>query len=348
MLSKIGKITALVANSLTAFPETLPAFGRDPYMKGSGSLDPSALIESMGSEERKAIFELQTEILKVMTRRLVEKGFVWILPIMLARSTDPLWPDPGASIEKRVEVAIYGKTVRTMQSMIIHKRALVSLGPDRFFTLSPNIRIEKRERAKTGRHLYEFTQLEVEIVDATIEDIFKIFEELIKASIIAVKKTSPTSLEILKRDLSVPETPFPVCRRSDLEEKYGKGWENNISEKSVSPIWVTDIPREFYDYEDEATGEWRNFDLFLPEGYGEVISGAEREYEYERIRRKLERDGLRKEDYDILLRLAKDGRLRPSAGAGLGIERFVGYVCGVAHVAEVQPFPRIPGLIPEL
>jgi len=99
-----------------------------------------------------------------------------------------------------------------------------------------------------------------------------------------------------------------------------------------NPIWVT----------------WRNFDLVLPEGYGEVISGAEREYEYMKILKKLERDGLRKEKYEPLLRLAKDGRLKPSAGAGLGIERFVGYACGVKHVAEVQPFPRVPGMVPEL
>ena len=63
---------------------------------------------------------------------------------------------------------------------------------------------------------------------------------------------------------------------------------------------------------------------------------------------KLERDSLKPEQYELLLSLAKDGRLKPSAGAGLGIERFVAYVCGVDHVAEVQPFPRIPGKVPEL
>ena len=95
---------------------------------------------------------------------------------------------------------------------------------------------------------------------------------------------------------------------------------------------MTDIPREFYDYQDEATGAWLNYDLFLPEGYGEVISGAEREYEYGKIVKKLERDG----------------ELKPSAGAGLGLERFVAYLCGIKHVAEVQPFPRIPGIVSPL
>ncbi len=316
---------------------------RDPVT----AVDPSKLIEGLGNERKKAVFEIQTEILATTTRRLIERGFGWILPVMLSKSTDPLWPDPGASIEKKIELEIYGENVRTMQSMIVHKLVLASLGPERFFILSPNIRIEKRERAKTGWHLYEFTQLEIEIARGKMEDVFMTFEDLIKTSIAAVKGRFQNDI-LAERDLRVPETPFKVYRRRELEEKYGKDWEKTVSEKVVDPVWVTDLPREFYDYEDEKTGTWRNYDLFLPEGYGEVISGAEREYEYEKILRKLERDGVKKQDYEFLLGLAKDGRLKPSAGAGLGIERFVAYVCGVNNVAEVQPFPRIPGMVPEL
>ena len=314
----------------------------------SSSIDLSALIEGIGSNERKAIFEIETEILRVMTSKLVDRGFNWILPVMLAKSTDPLWPDSAASIEKRIELEIYGENVKTMQSMIVHKRVLVSLGPEKFFILSPNIRIENRARAKTGWHLYEFTQLEIEIAHGKMEEVFKIFEDLIETSIIAVKEKLQEELRMLGRDVNIPEAPFKVHKARELQEEYGEHWEEAVSEKLRNPIWVTDLPREFYDYQDERTGTWQNFDLVLPEGYGEVISGAEREYEYMKILKKLERDGLRKEEYEPLLRLAKDGRLKPSAGAGLGIERFVGYVCGVKHVAEVQPFPRVPGMVPEL
>ena len=314
----------------------------------SVTVDPSALIEEMGTEQRQAIMEIQTAVLSSMTRKLSESGFTWVLPVMLTKTTDPLWPDPGASIERRIEVEIYGHRVKTMQSMIIHKRVLASLGPEKFFSLSPNIRIETRERAKTGRHLYEFTQLEIEIANGVMGDVFRVFEDLIKSSIAEVKKKLRDSLEMLRRDLRVPETPFKVYNRKKLEEEYGKSWEKAISEESINPVWVTDIPREFYDYEDETTAEWRNFDLFLPRGYGEVISGAEREYEYTKLLRKIERDGLNRDDYGLLLRLAKDGRLKPSAGAGLGIERFISYMCGTDHVAEVQPFPRIPGAVPDL
>jgi len=309
------------------------------------AVDPTAVINGLGKAEKKAILRVQTKALSVMTKELLRKGFEWILPVTLAKSTDPLWPDPGASIEKRVEFEIYGENVRTMQSMIIHKLVLSSFGPEKFFIISPNIRIETRKRAGTGRHLYEFTQLETEISGGKARDVFRVYEGLIKAAVEAVRDDVS---ELRKAELRVPETPFDVTSRKDLEAKYGENWERLASEKASDPFWLTDIPREFYDYQDEATGAWLNYDLFLPEGYGEVISGAEREYQYEKIVRKLERDGVKKEDYEFLLGLAMEGKLKPSAGAGLGLERFVAYLCGVTHVAEVQPFPRVPGIVPPL
>ncbi|MEM4245840.1 MAG: asparagine synthetase A [Candidatus Bathyarchaeia archaeon] len=318
---------------------------KPPFQK---TPDTSALIKSLDGCEKKAIFTIETAALSRIVNRLVGQGFFWILPVMLAKSTDPLWPDAGASIEKRIEVEIYDETVRTMQSMIIHKRVLVSTCLEKFFILSPNIRIEKRDRASTGSHLYEFTQLDMEAAYWRMEDVFKLFEGVIRDVVEFVKGSFKDELKTLSRDLRVPQTPFKVCRREELEKEYGKDWEVKVSESVEDPVWVTNIPREFYDYEDEERGEWRNFDLFLPEGYGEVISGAEREHEYEKIVKKLERDGLRRGDYSVLLELARRGRLRPSSGAGIGVERFVSYLCGAEHVAEVQPFPRIPGVVPEL
>jgi len=308
-------------------------------------LDPLQMIHDLHSARKRAILHVQTKALSVMTRELVRRGFEWILPVTLAKSTDPLWPDPGASIEKRVEFEIYGENVRTMQSMIIHKLVLASLGPGKFFIISPNIRIETRKRAQTGSHLYEFTQLETEISGGKAQDVFRVYEDLIKATVKAIQDDVS---ELRKTELSVPETPFRVHSRKELEEKYGKEWEQTASEKASDPFWITDIPREFYDYQDEATGAWQNYDLFLPGGYGEVISGAEREYEYSKIMKKLERDGVKKDDYAFLLKLAEDGKLKPSAGAGLGLERFAAYLCGVKHVAEIQAFPRIPGIVPPL
>ena len=112
-------------------------------------------------------------------------------------------------------------------------------------------------------------------------------------------------------------------------------------------MWVTNIPREFYDFEDFTTGRWDNYDLFLPK-FGEVLSGAKREWEYSKILKKIERDNVSKSNFALLLKLAKQGKIKPSAGAGIGMERLVGWATGVKHIGDVQPFPRVPGTVNEL
>ena len=82
--------------------------------------------------------------------------------------------------------------------------------------------------------------------------------------------------------------------------------------------------------------------------FGEVLSGAKREYEYEKILTKIERDQVKKENYALVLKMAKEGKLKPTAGGGIGMERLVGWLAGVKHIAECQPFPRVPGTVNEL
>jgi asparaginyl-tRNA synthetase len=110
---------------------------------------------------------------------------------------------------------------------------------------------------------------------------------------------------------------------------------------------VTNIPREFYDFEDFEDGTWDNYDLFLPK-YGEVLSGARREWEHSKLVTKMQRDSVKQENYELLLRLAREKRLKPSAGAGIGIERLVSWLVGAKHIGETQLFPKIPGLVYDL
>ena len=300
-------------------------------------------------ERKSCIGKVMTYTLKSLTNTYVNKGFQWLLPVALSQSTDPLWPDPGASIEKRIEVDIYGKPVRTTASMIIHKLIAASTAYPKLFILSPNIRIEKAERAKTGRHLYEFTQLDFEAQGACSKDIFALVEEAIVTLIKDLKREMKSELTTLCRcdTLKVPKTPFKIYDRVELEAKYGKDWEAVITSEITEPVWVTNIPREFYDFEDFKTGKWDNYDLFLPQ-FGEVLSGAKREYEYTKILTKIERDQVKKENYSLILKMAKESRLKPTAGAGIGMERLVGWIAGVKHIAECQPFPRVPGNVNEL
>jgi asparaginyl-tRNA synthetase len=300
--------------------------------------------------KRKAcIGRIMTYTLGSLTSTYTKKGFQWLLPVALSQSTDPLWPDPGASIEKRIEVDIYGKPVRTMSSMIIHKLIAASTAYPKLFILSPNIRIEKSERGKTGKHIYEFTQLDFELADATSKDVFTLVEDAICTLVKDLKKNMNSELTTLGRydTLKTVKAPFKIYDREDLEAKYGKDWEAGIAGEISEPVWVTNIPREFYDFEDFTTGKWDNYDLFMPQ-FGEVLSGAKREYEYTKILKKIERDQVRKDNYALVLKMAKEKRLKPTAGAGIGIERLVGWVTGVKHIAECQPFPRVPGTVNEL
>jgi asparaginyl-tRNA synthetase len=313
---------------------------------------PKPLEQLTTSElERKAcIGKIMTYTLNSLTSTFVGEGYQWLLPVALSQSTDPLWPDPGASIEKRIEVDIYGKPVRTTASMIIHKLVAASTAYPKLFILSPNIRIEKPERAKTGKHTYEFTQLDFESRGASSKEIIALVEGALCKLVKDIKKEMKGELTSLCRcdTLKTPKAPFKIYDRVELEAKYGAdGWEAGITEDAKEPVRVTNIPREFYDYEDSKTGKWDNYDLFLPQ-YGEVLSGARREWEYSKISKKIERDKVKKENYALILTMAKEGKLKPTAGGGIGMERLVGWLAGVKHVGECQPFPRIPGTVNEL
>lgn len=310
-------------------------------------------LERLSKEdlERKTdISKVMTETLRYLSEELPKEGFYWLLPVVLSKSTDPLWPDPGASIEKRVEVEIYDETVRTTASMIIHKIVSCSLAYPKLFVLSPNVRIEKRERRSTGLHGYEFTQLDFEVRGATSKRIRKLVEGWIVGLIKDLRRTSKKELTKLGAlsELRVPKTPFNVYDADKLKAKYGETeWEKGLTSEIKEPTWVINIPREFYDFQSLETNKWDNYDLFVPK-YGEILSGAKREFECEKMLSKIQRDGVKPENYELILNLAKAGRIRPTAGGGIGLERLVCWLTQARNLGEVMPFPRVPGVVYDL
>ncbi|MBX5328157.1 MAG: asparagine synthetase A [Candidatus Bathyarchaeota archaeon] len=310
---------------------------------------PLELLSESEIQRKQIVSKITTFTLKYLTSEFLKSGFEWLLPVIFSKSTDPLWPDPGASIEKRVEVEIYGKTVRATQSMIVHKMVACSLVQPKLFTLSPNVRIEKMERANSGLHVYEFTQLDFEIRNASSREVRSFVEKMISGLVRNVKNNLSFELSFLNRNhsLKIPEAPFKVYDREELENEYGRNWETQLTLEIVNPVWITNIPREFYDFEDFEKGMWDNYDLLLPK-YGEVLSGSKREWEYHKLVRKMERDNIKQENFALLLSLSKQGKLKPSAGAGIGIERLVSWITGAKHVGETQMFPKIPGLVYDL
>ncbi len=311
--------------------------------------EPLEKLSEIELERKRCINKVTSFVLKYLTCKFFDCGFEWMLPVVFSKSTDPLWPDPGASLEKRLEVKIYGESVRPTLSMIIHKMVACSLVQSKLFTLSPNVRIERKERRYSGLHAYEFTQLDFEVRDATSREIMDLVESVICELFHNLEKSMEQELIFLERCsiFSVSDGPFKVYDRTEVEEEYGKNWEATLCLEIDNPVWIVNIPREFYDFEDFQEEKWDNYDLLLPK-YGEVLSGARREWEYSKIAEKMERDQIGKENYKVFLDLARNNRIKPSAGAGLGIERLVSWIVGAKHIGETQPFPKIPGLVYDL
>lgn len=290
----------------------------------------------MVSRRIEPVVRVQTEAIRYLTGELTSRGFRWLLPVMLSSITDPLWPDPAASKMRAPEIEAYGSKLKLMHSMILHKQFAIAMGLEKIFVLSPNIRLEERE-SDDGRHAYEFTQLDFEIAHASMDDVMRLIEELIVG---LFRELRGPVWETFERELPRVKRPFKRFTLEEVIEEFGS--EEKASREIGEPFWITDIPREFYDR--EVDGVWRNYDLYLPEGYGEVSSGGEREWEYEKILRKIREAGLSEEAFRPYLEVARAGMLKPSAGAGIGMERLVRYIVGARHIAEVQPFPRVPGI----
>ena len=125
-------------------------------------------MKSDDIEKMKVVLKIQSEIRKVLGEELRKKDFIEISPVILSPITDPLNHPIAPS-----NINCYGRNYSITQSMIFHKQmALRTL--EKIFVFSPNVRLESLERKDTGRHLFEFTQLDLEVKDAKREDVMKL------------------------------------------------------------------------------------------------------------------------------------------------------------------------------
>jgi asparaginyl-tRNA synthetase len=286
--------------------------------------------------------KVQGEILGQSRQFLRERDFTEILPVIISPITDPL-----ADFRVRGEIECYGLKYQITKSMIFHKQiSLLSL--PRIFCFSPNVRIEEAARQTTGKHLIEFVQLDLEMRGASREDVMRLGEELLTYVIRNVKAACGAELAALGRELSVPEPPFERVTYGHAVRIYGADYEDALSAEVRAPVWLIDLPidgREFYDRESsDRPGVLVDMDLIYPEGYGEALSGGEREYEPAKILKRIERKGIDPKVYEIYLQFARKG-LPPSAGFGIGMERLTRYICGLRRIEETRLFAKLPGVL---
>ncbi|NJL24341.1 MAG: asparagine--tRNA ligase [Calothrix sp. SM1_5_4] len=227
------------------------------------------------------------------------------------------------------------------------------------YCFGPTFRAEK---SKTRRHLIEFWMVEPEVAFNDLYDNMELAEQFVEYIVQRTLTNRAEELRVLERDtdaLKNIKAPFPrlhyreaaqMILKENPEFKVGDDFggadETIVSSKFDKPVFVHHYPsavKAFYMKEDpKEPGASMSCDLLATEGYGEIIGGGQREDSYEALVKRIEEHKLNIKDFEWYLDLRKYGAFQ-SAGFGLGIERTVAWICGVQHVRETIPFPRLYG-----
>ncbi len=242
----------------------------------------------------------------------------------------------------------------TQSGQLYQEATAMALG--KTYCFGPTFRAEK---SATRRHLTEFWMVEPELAFADLDDIMDLAEDFTVYCVQHVLKHGREYLEMLDRDLSKLECiqkPFPrmsydeACARLaelgvpvDPEDDFGSPHETELTKQFDRPLLVHRFPtaiKAFYMKEDPDNPlRAMGVDLLAPEGYGEVIGGGQREDDLDLLIRKIDEHELPQEAFAWFTDLRRYGSV-PHGGFGMGLERFVCWVCGIRHVRETIPFPR--------
>ncbi len=228
----------------------------------------------------------------------------------------------------------------------------------RVFDFGPTFRAEK---SKTRRHLTEFWMMDAEAAFVEHKENMKIQEKLTVAVVEKVLAKNEKELGMLDRNINGLETTakggFPIITHkeaikriqkmgSKIGERDDLGAEDEtiLSKEFDRPVFIEKYPKEvkaFYMKEDpEDNTRYLNNDLLAHEGYGEIIGGSQREDSYENLELRIKNEKLNIKDFQWYLDLRKYGSV-PHSGFGIGLERYVAWICGLKHIRTTIPFPRL-------
>jgi asparaginyl-tRNA synthetase len=305
------------------------------------------------------VLRVQNAITAAAREYLGDNGFIEMLPPIIGPVTDP-----GARGAKQVDVDFYGHKYKLMTSAILYKQASL-LAFDKIFYIAPNVRLEPLETSSTARHLAEFHQIDVEVAHATRDEILMVAQGLVTHVVRRVTERMPAELVFLGRDPHAFDpllnNPFGRMTHHEAHDAlHALGHEQSpdaeidwygerlLSAQHDRPFFITDYPkgsRGFYDRENPAMpGTLRNFDLIAPEGYGELCSGSEREFEYRQIIARIRETGENPAKYGWYLDLVREG-IKGSAGFGIGLERITRYIAGLHAAWQANAYPKLPGVV---
>lgn len=297
-------------------------------------------VDHLHRPELPKILKVQGEIIKAMHVFMEKHNVTPVMPLMTSPITDPL----NHSVTE-ANFTYADQQFSLMKSMILHKQLLLTNPAlEAIYIVSPNVRLEGKERFSTGRHLFEFTQVDFEFKNKDMNFVLNFIEELVAFVFTTLNEKCGDIIKELRGSLlAVPAKGWPRFTTHELAAKYGEHWEKESSLASPVPYFVTDHEREFYDREEEGNPfHYKNYDIMWPEGFGEGLSGAEREDEYNQIIMRMERSKANPDNFKQYLEIAKAGLIPKTAGAGIGIERLTRFATKRQDVNEVCPFSRKP------
>ncbi len=301
------------------------------------------------SKKQNAIMRIRHEIIKACRDFFDDQGFI-------NADTPILTPASVEGTTTLFPVEYYGDTVYLTQSGQLYNEATAAaLG--KVYCFGPTFRAEK---SKTRRHLTEFWMLEPEVAFLELDGIMDLAEDMTVYMVERILGKRKEELKTLERDVSklkAIKKPFPritykeavdVIKKREKKFKYGDDFgaphETIISENFDKPVFVHHYPaliKAFYmkrDPKDDALS--LSVDMIGPEGIGELIGGGQREDDYDTLLGRIKEHNLPEEAYAWYLDLRKYGTC-PHGGFGLGLERTVAWICGVKHIRETIPFPRM-------
>jgi asparaginyl-tRNA synthetase len=302
------------------------------------------------SKRQHAAIRVRHEVIKAVRDYFDTHGFTLVdTPIFTPAACE------GTSTLFEVNYFEDEKAYLTQSGQLYNEADAMAFG--KVYCFGPTFRAEK---SKTRRHLTEFWMVEPEMAYATLDDVKRVGEKLVVYVVGRVLENRRAELADLERDTSKLESvmsPFPRMSYDDavvnLQKKgseiqwggdFGNADETLITEGLDRPLIVDRFPTQikaFYFEPDPDRPELAlGVDFIAPEGYGEIIGGGQRIHNLDLLLRRLEEHKLPREAFDWYVDLRKFGSV-PHAGFGMGIERFVAWMCGLEHIRETIAFPRM-------
>jgi len=301
------------------------------------------------SARQHAILRIRHEIIRASRDFFDDRGFVLVdAPIFT--------PNACEGTTTLFQTPYFDETAYLTQSGQLYSEATAAAF-GKVYCFGPTFRAEK---SKTRRHLMEFWMVEPEVAFAELADMMDLAEQFLSAIVQRVLETKRNELSVLERDIARLErvvAPFPRITYEDaitilqtkgnptkLGDDFGGDEETILSSEFDRPVIVHRYPtalKAFYMQPDPVRSDLALcMDVLAPEGYGEIIGGGQRIHDHDLLRARLREHHLPEEAFRWYLDLRRLGSV-PHAGFGMGIERAVAWICGLEHVRETIPFPRM-------